>query len=395
MLMGVLNKQNLVTQNIQINPESLQMLSLGLLSVPSPSISPAATSGASNDLVSAIDQIDLDRLSRSLNSLLISTTIRQRGFKDYSNTAIPTTPLVTLQKLPTFGMNSKMLFTIEFVFGHSRVFELPSDAAATTEDTDAVMEEPESSSSSSRQRSRVWPRLSSLDTHHASLEAASLEAFYTSLRTEWIAMCRMFALIQEVHAAFETKPHELSKQMRVKLMNLRKLSIAYGRAHAYTVQFQWSRDSRAYEILLGVENVATATSRSTVDTPLINYHMMVLNEIKRYFAQNQSVIALVQLLNYTCVSIFGLARLANIPKFYSKNSPVGPLQTCCGFTLIICSLTHYRLFYYSKYCLDIHVKPNGLVSIRDGAFGLTDINAAIEELCPIQLLSVNFFILIH
>lgn len=380
-LMGVLNKQNLVTQNIQLNPDTLKMLSLSLLSAP-----PVFPIQMASELLAATDQVELDWLSRELSTLLISATVRQRGFKDYSNTVIPVTPGPALIKQLVFGMNFKMLFIIEFVFSHSVVFESPMESV-DNDDSDGMsfMEDVHFA-----QKKSFLCR--TLVTHYASLEAPCLDAFYVSMRAEWISMCRMFALIKEVHVAFQAKSTDLSKMMRIKVLNLRKIVICYGRSFAYTVQFQWSRDARVYDIFLGVDNVDTC--RSSIDTPLINYHNLLLNEIRRYFAQTKSVIALVQMLNCSCVSVFGLARLANLPKFYSKGSIATTIQSYCGFTLIACSLTHFRLFYYSKYCLEIHMKANGLVSIRDGSFGLTDINTAIEELCPIQFLSgfLNIFL---
>ena len=213
-------------------------------------------------------------------------------------------------------------------------------------------------------------------------------------------MCRMYALLKEVSKVLRntdnTKVSELSKQMCVKTMTLKKIVIRYGPSLAYTVQFQWSKEAKSYDIQLGVDSLTTARA-GQVDAPFVNYHNLFLNEIRKYFAANQSVINLVQLLNYTCVSVFGLARLSNLPKFYQK-APFNPVQAhlnsiqpFCGFTLVICSLTHFRLVYYSKYCLDVHIKTNGLVSIRDGSFGLTDINSAMEELCPIQFLRVRVY----
>jgi hypothetical protein len=76
-LMGIFNKQNMVTQNIQMNPEQLQMLSLNLMSVP--------------QLLQKVEFTpDLDRLSKELSNVIISFTIRQRQFKDHSNTTLPT-----------------------------------------------------------------------------------------------------------------------------------------------------------------------------------------------------------------------------------------------------------------------------------------------------------------
>lgn len=351
-LMSILNKQNVVTQNINTNPSMIEILSLNLMSVPP---------------ISNADQADyasVDKLSRELSSLVISFTIRQRQFKDYTNTVIPITSNLfpVLSKLPVFGMFSRFLFTIEFTLNNDALFV---DTA-----------EPFTFDDAHHQRLQIF---------NTTLEANSLEAFYESIRLEWISMCRMYNLIKELKAAFRSKPHELGKQLKVKTVTLKKLVLKYGVNFAYTIQFQWSKEAKAYDISLGVDGVNTA--RAQVDAPLTNYHQLFMNEIKKHFAANQSVVNLIQLLNYTCVSTFALAKLSNLPKFYSK-VPNLPLLSCSGFMVIICSLTHFRLVYYSKYCLDIHIKPNGLVSIRDGSFGLTDINAAIDELYPIQLLSV-------
>ena len=131
-LMGVLSKQNLVTQNIQMNPEMLQMLSLSLMSVPQ-TYEGALLTG---------EQAELERVSRELNSQLISFTIRQRGFKDYTNTLIPIN-LTSVVKQAVFGMNARMMFTVEFVLAHSRLFDLPETSEVTNKsevDLDSVME---------------------------------------------------------------------------------------------------------------------------------------------------------------------------------------------------------------------------------------------------------------
>jgi hypothetical protein len=359
-LMSILNKQNVVTQNIQSNPDIFEMLSLNLMSVPPIS---------QGDYV---DYSNLDRLSKELSDLLISFKIRQRQFKDYTNTALPITPIGPQLKQPVFGMHSKFMFTIEFAFNYDQLLgSLHSclDAAIAAEDNDYA----------SKQEHKMY-------ISNSTIEANSLEEFYKLIKLEWVSMCRMFTLINEMKRAHKLKSTELSRQMRIKSLSFKKIVIKYGPNLAYTIQFQWSKEQKNYELLLGVDNVNTC--KAQVDTPLTNYHNIFFNEIRKQFSSNHSVVNLIQLLNYTCVGTFAIAKLSNLPKFYSKVLNQSVLA-CCGFMLIICSLTHFRLIYYSKYCLDIHIKPNGLVSIRDGSFGLTDINAAIDELCPIQFLSVS------
>jgi hypothetical protein len=276
-------------------------------------------------------------------------------------------------------MQTKFLFTLEFTFNHNHVFSYSPQSRRHNKNP--LLLRPNKNEHNDHDEHND-DEANELETYNVSIEANSLETFYYSIKSEWISMCRMYNLIKEINKAFKLKETELNKVMRIKSMSLKKIVVKYGRTFSYTIQFQWSKEAKAYDILLGVENSSGQT---------INYHNLFLNEIKIYFWQNESIINLVQLLNYTCVSTFALAKLNNLPKFYSKVPINQSIQSYGGFMLIICSLTHFRLIYYSKYCLDVHIKPNGLVSIRDGSFGLTDINAAIDELCPIQFLSVRLF----
>jgi len=65
-----------------------------------------------------------------------------------------------------------------------------------------------------------------------------------------------------------------------------------------------------------------------------------------------------------------------------------------GFITIVYSLTRFKIVYFSKYCLEINIKQNGLVAIRDGSFSLTELNHIVDELQPIQYLNsfLNMFV---
>jgi hypothetical protein len=351
----ILNKQSVVTQNVQPNPELLQMLSLNFISAPTQISSPELP-----------DHLYLDSLSHNLWNLVTSFTVRQKQFKDYLNIALP---IVSYSKILPFGMLSKFIFIIEFALDRKLIFDMLDSFGD------------KKSESNSR-----------IDVYSVAVEANNLDSLYNSIKLEWISMCKMYNLILELRQALQKYP-EMGQQIKIKKANFKRLIVRYGPEFAYTIQFKWSKEGKFYDIVLGVDAVKGAVAK--VDEPLINYHVLFLNEIKRYFAStNYSIVNLVQVLNYTCVSTFGLAKLTSFPKFYSRvsNQPVAAMP---GFMLIICSMTHLRLTYYSRYCLDIHIKPNGLVSIRDGSFGLTDISTAIEDLHPIQFLNVSLIKIIN
>ena len=223
-----------------------------------------------------------------------------------------------------------------------------------------------------------------MDVSHSIVEANDLDAFYAFLKLEWISMCKMYHLVKEVKWALATYP-DLGKQMQVKTMNLKRIVLKYGPKLGYTLQVSWPRDAKFYEITLGIDRLRG--SKPSVDSPFLNYHIYFAAEIRRFFAMTPSLVNLAHVLNGTCVATFGLAKLANLPKFYAKQSG-SALVPHPGFMLLARSLTHLRLVYYSRYCIDVHIEPDsGLVAIRDASFCLTDINATIDELLPIQYLA--------
>ena len=354
----ILNKQNIVTQNVHSNPELLHMLCLSFISAPT--------------VINSQEWPEfqtLASLSRELWNLVTSFTIRQKQFKDYLNMSMP---LVSFNKVVPFGMLSKFIFVIELTYNHGILFD---------ESTNFIEDNPTTNSNTNKNR---------IDVYNIPVEANSLEALYNLVKLEWIAICKIYGIIIELRRAWQKYP-ELALKIKIKKLNFKRIVLKYGPGFVYTIQFRWQRETRTYDISLGVEDNLNTSSVTCVNQPQVNYHFLFLSEIKRYFAStNFSVIELLQILNCTCVSTFGLAKLNTLPKFYTRVSNQ-PVIVMPGFMLLICSLTHLRLMYYSRYCLDIHVKSNGLVSIRDGSFGLTDISTGIEDLHPVQFLNVDTF----
>jgi hypothetical protein len=371
-LIKILNNHNIVTQNVSLNPDILQMLSLNFVSVPT--------------FFSNMQDFDLsynknlESTSKKLWNSVTSFTIRQKQFKDYLNTALP---IISFGKGHSSSPSSsspssnsaKFIFIVEFTFNHSI---LKDDFLSAIDENNSQ---------------NIEKISNKINVQSMSLEANSLESLYQSIRLEWISMCKMYELILELKRALRKYP-DMQGKIHIKKINLRQLTLKYGPQFAYTIQLNWSKETKSYDLVLGVD-MAKSGSVSKVDEPLTNYHMLFWNEIKRYFAQtNYSIINLLQMLDCTCTSLFALAKLSNLPKFYSRISNQ-PIVAKPGFMIIFCSLTHIRLIYYSRYCLDIHIMPNGLVSVRDGAFGLTDINTTIDELNPIQFLSVKHYFIFY
>lgn len=74
-----------------------------------------------------------------------------------------------------------------------------------------------------------------------------------------------------------------------------------------------------------------------------------------------------------------------VPNFSSYNlflqRPQVPVQT---FTLMPQSHTLVRLVYQGMYCLELRLKGNGVVTIRDGAYSRFDRSNVVDDLTPTQ-----------
>ena len=226
-----------------------------------------------------------------------------------------------------------------------------------------------------------------IDSHVLYLDIKNGDEIFETFKTEWLAMCQMYKLVRQVYKAFKQYP-DLKKQMRILNFNFKQLVIAYGVNFGYKIIFQWSKETKIFDIFL-IANVNNNSNGvlASYETPMINYQFMFINEIRKLFNKKHlNIVNLIQTLNETYLPSYSLAKLYNLPKFYAYQQTIVPLA---GFMLTVVSLTHFKLTYYSRYCLEIHMHNNGLVSIRDGSFGLTDISMALEDLHPIQLLSVS------
>lgn len=379
----LLNKKNIVTQSIEFSPKSMFMTCLNLLSMPTFTnadfVATQPTSSPSSSAVS-FHTTSLIKYMKSLSSelwgLINSCCIRQKHFKDYLTSTLP---LVIHAKFIPMGLLSQFTFILEFTFNKELLMLNTS------------------STNNSKQGDNLSKK--QMDVYSVVIDAKSLDLFYDFVKSEWQSMCQIYKLIKELKQAF-SKYSELNKQIKIKKLNFKRIVIAYGANFVYTAHVRWSKELKQYDLILGTNEVKHAKSK--YDMPLINYQNLFLNEIKKYFFKSQSIINLMQILNLTCTCSYTLAKIISLPKFYARIIPAyAPNMltlnsTLClfpSFNLLTCSLTHLRLIYFSRYCLDVHLKANGLVSIRDGSFYLTDINSGIDEFHPIQFLStfLNLF----
>lgn len=118
-----------------------------------------------------------------------------------------------------------------------------------------------------------------------------------------------------------------------------------------------------------------------------NPHTLVRVHLQQYINSSVgSLEGLMKLLNETYEPLYSLSKLPTTPQLgvmYSR--PQIPVQT---FVLVPHSIYHVRVVYCSVYCLDITFQPDGLISIRDGAYSQFDKTTVLGDFSPTQGLKV-------
>jgi hypothetical protein len=312
-----LNKQQIVTQNLKKNPSILNMNILSLLNEPK---------------LETTNKY-LQRISSNLWSQLVSCNIRQKQYRDYSSSTFQAT---AFYKMPSNFLTARFITSIEFYFNNNN--EQKKDNNLNVNLSDLI---------------------------HTTIELKSLDSFCDLFKHEWMSMCQIYKLMLEVKQAYLNYP-DLINKIEIKCLNLKKLIVYYGPKLLLKIQFEWSKETKSFEIILGTRQKSTNQTDTTTSS---NPHMLFINEVKSFFTRTQSIINLVKTLNDTCMFANALKKLINLPKINSKFVISQSFLAFSSFMLIIYSLSHVRLTYNSKYWIDIQLNlANNLISLRDSYF---------------------------
>ena len=340
-----LNKNNVITQNLKKNPSILNMYSLSIISEPK-----ADTSNP-----------QMRKLSSELWNKLISCNIRQKQFKDNIATQIPSN-YMPLKSQSSQNSSTKFTFTIEFNF-NNELFQINSSDHSL--------------------------RSHSTSTYNFVIELKSLDSFYDSIRAEWHSMCQIYRLIKEIKEALIKYP-QLKDKFLFKMVNLKKLIVNYGPKFAYTIQFEWSKETKLFDITLGVNNSISRTSERII---LGNPHQLFNSEVKNYFARTHSLINLINMLNSTWMFAGCVTKLINFPKINTRLLLNHTFITYSSFMVIVCGLNKIRLTFNSKHWIDIQMKPNGQLNLRDSYFDSNaDLKRNNEQFSVLRFSNVNFIL---
>ena len=183
------------------------------------------------------------------------------------------------------------------------------------------------------------------------------------------------------------------KKIDIKCVNFEKLIIAYGPKLLYTIQFEWLKETKTYDIKLDINstNTDTKVDKMPFELNLTNPHSLFINEVKSHFfsQSSQAVLNTVQLLNRTLTFAYALNKLINIPKLNAKILINQSLVTFSSFMLVIYALNHVRLVFHSKYWVDIQMTQSGQLVLRDSFFDMIDVKKETEQLNLLKFLTVS------
>ena len=115
-------------------------------------------------------------------------------------------------------------------------------------------------------------------------------------------------------------------------------------------------------------------------------HSLVKNQLEQHLNKHKNLALLGKILHETYGAVKALSRLPTTPVTIPRINP--PVQT---FALIAQSPTHFKVIFYSSYCLDIYVRSENHILIRDGAHSLFNQGKAIEDIQPIPFIK-NFLL---
>lgn len=338
-----LNKQQIVTQNLKKNPSLLDMNILSILSEPK---------------LETTNKY-LHKISSNLWSQLIACNLRQKQHRDFCSSTFPAN---YFYKMPSNILTARFVTSIEFYFNN-----------------EYILNEKEKNSIDKN------GKISIINT---TIELKSLESFYELIKNEWMSMCQIYKLVLEVKQAFIKYPDLITK-IETKCINFKKFIVYYGPKQTLKIQFEWSKETKSYDITLGVNRL----NNNKLDSA--NPHLLFINEVKSFFARNQSVINLIRILNSTCMFAYSLKKLINLPRINSKFVLNQSFLAFSNFMLIVYSLNHVRLTYNAKYWVDVQMNlKTSLISLRDSYFEVLDTKKEAEHYSVLRFLNVSFILLL-
>ena len=168
---------------------------------------------------------------------------------------------------------------------------------------------------------------------------------------DWSAVGQLFAIVLVFSRHLNHSTYSLNGRVKVYSYNYKSITILYGKEFSLSVTIAWNEEKKfvlRFGRMGGLYNS--------------NAHWLVRHYLTEKFNTDPNINDLLHVLVDTSAPLQALSRLPCTAVQHQK--ALADLL----FTIVPQTPTHYRVFFLSKYCIDIYCREDGNVMIRDGAF---------------------------
>ena len=200
---------------------------------------------------------------------------------------------------------------------------------------------------------------------------AECEKTVKNILADWSSMVHLHVIVKQFQRYLESGVTLLGSRILIKQYNYKSLTLEYGPNSIYSVTVSWKRGEEKFCLVFGTTGQGGGT----------NPHILFKNQHETELNKHKNLALTCQILLDTLSACKSIARLpTTIFRGMSSTNRNATHQT---FTILPQSTTHVKIFFYGKYCMDVHMRAEGLVSIRDGAYSRFDQVKVLEDLQPI------------
>jgi len=202
-----------------------------------------------------------------------------------------------------------------------------------------------------------------------------------NMLADWIAMVHLHIIVKKFQRYLESGiTQHLASRILIKQYNYKSLTLEYGAGAMYSVTVTWKKSEEKFSLVFGSsgQNNGGGGNAGSVGT---NPHTLFKCQHEIELNRHQNLALMCQILLETLAPCKSIARLPNT--IFRGMSSANRNATHQTFTILPQSTTHVKIFFYGKYCMDVHMRAEGLISIRDGAYSRFDQVKVLEELQPI------------
>ncbi|ESO84116.1 hypothetical protein LOTGIDRAFT_211073 [Lottia gigantea] len=189
------------------------------------------------------------------------------------------------------------------------------------------------------------------------------------LLREWNAIGNLYSLVKDFADIYSDPKSNFQSTIKIKSYNYKKLVLAYGPKFLYLVTIQWKGEDNLFHISLGT-NGQCATG---------NPHVVVSNHLQKDLNSSRNLAFLLQILLDTLSPMISMAHLNTVPVIGTSQTPK---LSSLSFIVIPQSSTHLRIIFRNFNCIDVNIRGNKLVAVRDGSYSHFDNSTVVEALTP-------------